>query len=135
MITTATALVGPTILFVDDEPKLCLIVSRILGEDGYNVVTAENGPDALAIASRVNPQIAVIDINMPIMDGITLLREMRQRGMEFPVVMLTAQGTIATAREAMELGAFDYMTKPFDLQLFKETLQDALTGRSGIKGS
>jgi DNA-binding NtrC family response regulator len=126
---------GATVLFVDDEPKLCLIVSRILGEEGYHVFTAENGLDALKIASRVNPEVVVLDINMPVMDGITILREMRKRGMECPVIMLTAQGTIETAREAMSLGAFDYMTKPFDLQLFKETLQDALTGRGDRMGA
>jgi two-component system response regulator AtoC len=99
------------------------------------VFTAENGLDALKIASRVNPEVVVLDINMPVMDGITILREMRKRGMECPVIMLTAQGTIETAREAMSLGAFDYMTKPFDLQLFKETLQDALTGHQDRMGA
>ena len=129
MTAKAHSAVEPTILFVDDEPKLCRIVSKILEEEGYNVVTAANGCEALEIASRVNPDVVVLDISMPVMDGIATLREMHTRGMECPIIMLTARGTIETAREAMTLGAFEYMTKPFNLQLFKKMLRDAMTGR------
>ncbi len=120
-----------TIVFADDEPKLCSIVSRILEEEGYHVVTAANGCDALEVVTRIHPEVVVLDINMPGMDGIALLRALRRQGLDCPVIMLTAQGTIETAREAMALGAYDYMTKPFDLRLFKETLQSALAGGDG----
>ena len=129
MIAQTPSSVKPTILFVDDEPKLCYIVSRILGEDGYNVVTVENGFDALEATSRVNPDIIVLDIIMPGMDGIALLREIRKRGMKCPVIMLTGEETIDTARESMTLGAFGYMTKPFNHHFFKKMLRDALAER------
>ena len=127
MITQTHSGSGPVVLFVDDEPKLCRIISKILAEDGYDVFTADSGGAALELAARVHPDVVVLDINMPIMNGVEVLREMRTRGLECPVIMLTAQGTLQTAREAMSLGAFDYMTKPFDLHLFKKALLDART--------
>jgi len=128
MTAMTTPDVRPTLLFVDDEPQLCHLVQKILGEDGYDVVTAGNGEDALQIADSFHPEIVVLDLNMPVLGGIDTLRELRARGFDCPVIMLTALGTAGTAREAMALGACEYLTKPFNLYLFKSMLVDALAG-------
>jgi DNA-binding response OmpR family regulator len=122
-----------TVMVVDDEPLVCQLFERILSEEGYRVVTAASGQQALALAEEAKPDLFLLDIVMPGLDGVATLRELRKRGDREPVIMLTAQGTLQTAREAMMLGAYDYITKPFNLDFLKsvlrEGLQDHPTGR------
>jgi DNA-binding NtrC family response regulator len=124
---------GPTIMVVDDESRVCRLFEKVLSEEGYRVVTASNGRDAMELAKETHPHIVLLDIVMPEMDGIATLRELRKHEKFSVVVMLTARGSIQTARDAMSLGAYDYITKPFDLEFLKSTLRNALAEHEQIK--
>ena len=115
-----------TVMVVDDEPRVCRLFDKILREEGYAVVTASSGRQALALAAEARPKLILLDIVMPGMDGVATLRELRRRGHRAAVIMLTAQGTLQTAREAMMLGAYDYITKPFNLEFLKSVLREGL---------
>lgn len=119
----------PTVMVVDDEARVCQLFEKILGEEGYQVITATSGERALALAGEVRPDVIVLDIVMPGMDGLATLRELRKRGQQSLVVMLTAKGTARTAREAMILGAYDYITKPFNLEFLKSVIREGLRDR------
>lgn len=118
-----------TVMVVDDEPRVCQLFEKILHEEGYHVITATSGRQALVLAPEAKPQLILLDIVMPDMDGVATLRELRRRGHRGAVVMLTAQGTLQTAREAMMLGAYDYITKPFNLEFLKSVLREGLKDR------
>ena len=122
---------GITVMVVDDEPQVCQLLEKILREEGYQVLVAQSGRDALALATGARPQIFLflLDIVMPDMDGMATLRELRRQGHQGEVVIITAQGTVQTARQAMLLGAFDYITKPFNLELLKSVVREALRDR------
>jgi DNA-binding NtrC family response regulator len=117
------------ILVVDDEPWACRLYERILRGEGYEVVTATSGRQALALAAEAPPALILLDVVMPDMDGVETLKELRERGHHGPVVMLTAYGTLRTAREAMLYGAYEYITKPFSLELLKSVLREGLQHR------
>jgi DNA-binding NtrC family response regulator len=120
----------PTVMVVDDEPRVCQLLERLLREEGYHVVTAQSGQRALTLAAEASSDVIVLDIVMPGLDGVATLRKLRSRGLSSAVIMLTAQGTVRTAREAMRLGAYDYITKPFDPEFLKSVLRGALRDRS-----
>ena len=112
-----------TILVVDDVPENCMIVERMLRHEGYLVETAGDGREALRILQKTGIDLAIVDINMPFMDGITLLKEIRSEDkLKFiPVIMLTALEDKSTTMECMRHGASGYVTKPFDRKiLFKQ---------------
>jgi EAL domain-containing protein (putative c-di-GMP-specific phosphodiesterase class I)/ActR/RegA family two-component response regulator len=101
-------------LVVDDDPDVLLVVSRTLREAGFEVATAADGRAALATFESGGFDAVVSDINMPALDGIQLLRALRERDLDIPVILLTGQPSVATAVRAVELGAFRYVQKPFD---------------------
>jgi len=103
-----------------------------LSEEGYRVITARNGEQAVDEASKSHPNLVLLDIVMPRKDGLATLRELKEKGERGPVIMLTGHGTIGTAREAMMLGAHGYITKPYDLELLKRALLEGLQ-ESGLK--
>jgi DNA-binding response OmpR family regulator len=115
-----------TVMVVDDEPGVGLLFEKILSEEGYRVVTETSGRRALALAAAAPPDIILLDIVMPDLDGIATLRELRRQGHQGTVILLTAHGTLKSAREAMALGAFDYITKPFRLDFLKGVLREGL---------
>ena len=120
-----------TVMVVDDEPRVCQLFQKVLGEDGYRVVTATSGQGALALAAEACPDAILLDIVMPGLDGVATLRELRKAGQRAPVIMLTVQGSLETAREAMILGAYDYVTKPFNLDFLRSVLREGLADRRG----
>lgn len=125
-----------TVMVVNDEPRVCRLMEEILTGEGYRVVSATNGPRALAVAAETRPDLILLEVVMPGLDGMGILRELRQRGHAGTVIMLTAQGTLQTAREAMTLGAYDYITKPFNLDFLKSVLREGLENRlPGWKGN
>jgi two-component system, NtrC family, response regulator AtoC len=110
-----------TVLIVDDEANMRWVLQRALEKAGYEPVSAANGHEALNAAARQRIDLALLDLKMPGMDGLAVLRELRQRQPDLPVILLTAHATVPTAVEAMRLGALDYLRKPFDVEevLFK----------------
>jgi len=101
------------ILVVDDEESFRHMLSVILVKEGYEVETSVNGEDGLQKASASPFDQILCDIRMPRMDGLEFLREIRKRGMEAPIIVMSAYGTMDIAIEAMKLGAYDYISKPF----------------------
>jgi two-component system NtrC family response regulator len=103
-----------TILIVDDERNYLLILRAVLEEEGYEVLTASNGQDALEIQKTADLDLILTDMKMPGMDGIQLLENIKAVDSDLPVIMMTAHGTIDKAVEAMQKGAYSYILKPFD---------------------
>jgi len=118
---------SPTkILVADDDESLRKVIEYNLEQEGYEVVTAADGKQALKLYREHDPDLVITDIKMPEMDGIELLKEIRRGDIERLVIVLTAFGTIDTAIEAMKLGAYDYITKPFNRDELKLVVRKAL---------
>ena len=115
-----------TILVVDDEPEICDLLQDFLTQEGYQVFTAKNGQEAISLGSQNRFDLALLDIKMPGMDGIEAFQELKNVKKDMEVIILTGHGTLGTAKEAMRLGAYDYLTKPFDLALVKSVIREAL---------
>ncbi len=111
------------ILVVDDETKMRRLLEMSLKNLGYDVVQAADGVDALAHIEDAPFDLIITDLKMPRLDGIGLLRRLRESGDAVPVILLTAYGTIESAVEAMKLGATDYIIRPFEM----ETVELAVT--------
>ncbi len=104
------------LLVVDDEPEIRRLVSEILEDEGYQVVTAENAGEARALKLSSNPQLILLDIWMPDTDGITLLKEwVNEDSLTCPVVMMSGHGSVESAVEATKLGAYDFLEKPLSM--------------------
>lgn len=100
------------ILVVDDDPEILSLLKRGLSYEGYAVETASNGAEALAKAREKEPDLVVLDVMMPEMDGVEVARRLRQAG-DVPILMLTAKGTVADRVAGLDGGADDYLVKPF----------------------
>ncbi|QAY67105.1 response regulator transcription factor [Paenibacillus protaetiae] len=101
------------ILIVDDDPNIRELVGLFLKREGFEVLEAHDGMDALKHLESVKPDLAVVDVMMPRMDGFTLCEELR-RAYDMPLLLLTAKGETAHKIKGFELGADDYVVKPFD---------------------
>ncbi len=117
------------VLIVDDEPNLRKILSAQLSRDGYDVMTAEDGEQGLAMLKEHHIDLVITDLKMPKVDGMTLLRKALEDEPELPIVLITAHGTIDTAVEALKSGAFDFVTKPFDKDEVRQIVGKALRTR------
>ncbi len=106
----------PSLLIVDDEPIKCEVLRDALEDAGYRVDLAGNPAEALSYLPRRNYDVIITDIRMPGMDGITFLRQLREQKANQAVMVMTAHGSVESAVEAMKLGAFDYMQKPFSAE-------------------
>jgi DNA-binding response OmpR family regulator len=103
------------ILLVEDERKVASFIARALRENTYAVDVAESGQKALELGSSVPYDAILLDVRLPDLSGIEVCRELRQRGIESPVLMLTARGLVEQRVEGLDAGADDYLTKPFVL--------------------
>ena len=118
---------APYILVVDDEPDIRELVSEILQDEGYQVATAENGEQARQALRERRPDLILLDIWMPDIDGISLLKEWAEAGgLPCPVIMMSGHGTVETAVEATRLGAYDFLEKPLSLAKLLLTVERAL---------
>ncbi len=117
------------VLIVDDEPNLRRILSAQLTRDGYEVLTADDGEQGLALLRENHIDLIITDLKMPRVDGMTLLKRAIEEEPELPVVVITAHGTIDTAVEALKIGAFDFVTKPFDKDELRQIVAKALKTR------
>ncbi len=117
------------ILVVDDEADIRSLVKEILSEEGYDVEVAANGAEARSLRQRQQPDLILLDIWMPDVDGITLLREWSATATDgCPVVMMSGHGTVETAVEATRLGAVDFVEKPLSLAKLLRTVERGLEG-------
>jgi len=118
----------PYILVVDDEPDIRNLVREILEDEGYEVAVAENGSEARESQRARRADLVLLDIWMPDVDGITLLKEWSKEegGLSIPVIMMSGHGTVETAVEATRLGAYDFIEKPLSLAKLLLTIEHAL---------
>ncbi len=118
---------APYLLVVDDEPDIRSLLKEILEDEGYEVTVAENGEAARRAHRARRPDLVLLDIWMPDVDGITLLKEWAENGdLPMPVIMMSGHGTVETAVEATRLGAYDYIEKPLSLAKLLLTIEHAL---------
>ncbi len=119
----------PSILIVDDEPSILQSLGGLLGDEGYEVLTASNGYEALKQIEVQAPDLVVLDIWMPGIDGIETLREIKKEHPFLPVVIITGHGNIETAVTAIKHGAFDMIEKPLSIEKLIVSINNALNFR------
>ena len=110
------------IVVCDDEELIRWSLTEHLRSEGYEVFEADNGVTCIEVVYRVNPAILLLDLRMPELDGLGVLRALREGGSELPVIVLTALGSIEPAIEATRLGASAYLSKPFHLDRVSEAV-------------
>ena len=115
------------ILAVDDEPSMLRLLEISLRQAGYQPLTARDGREALEVINAQQVDCVVTDLHMPRMDGLQLLKEVRKTDTELPVIIVTAQGEIGSAIDAMKNGASDYILRPFDLAELELAIKRALS--------
>ena len=109
-----TLAMSEKILIVDDEPSNRNILGQELTHEGYSVLAASDGREALRKIESSRPDLIILDYMMPDLSGLEVLKELRKRENDTPVVMITAYGTMERAVEAMKEGAYDFITRPFE---------------------
>src|SRR6266542_601807 len=104
----------PTVLIVDDEPDILILLRLALESEGYSTVEATDGAEALRVIRDRNPDVVLLDIMMPVMDGWGTLEHLQESGQHPPVIMVTARTAARHQDRGMELGAEDFVTKPYE---------------------
>jgi two-component system, OmpR family, response regulator MprA len=104
---------GASILVVDDDVAICRVLARALGAEGYVVDSASDGGAALVALERHVPDLVILDVGLPGLDGVAVARRTRSKGMAVPILMLTARDDIADRVAGLDAGADDYLVKPF----------------------
>ena len=118
------------ILAVDDEPNMLRLLKTILtSKTNYEVVTTNNPLEAAKLLQEESFDLLITDLKMPLMDGMDLIETVKKIDAALPIIMVTAYGTIETAEEAIQKGAYDYITKPFRQEAILITLKRALEWR------
>ena len=118
-----------TILVVDDEYNAREGLAALLDDEGYEVFTAENGEEGLERGCERNPDVILCDLKMPVMDGMAMFEQLKERGSNSSFIVMTAFGTVKTAVNAMQMGAEDYLTKPVDLDELQIVIERTLEKR------
>lgn len=119
----------PSILIVDDEPSILQSLSGLLADEGFEIKTASNGYEGLKIVEEGFPDLVLLDIWMPGIDGIETLKEIKKNYPTIPVIIITGHGTIETAVKATKLGAYDLIEKPLSIDKIIVTINNALNFR------
>jgi two-component system response regulator RegX3 len=122
----------PKVLLVDDEEPLRESLSFSLTKEGFDVLTASDGPSALALATAHGPDIVLLDVMLPGMDGIEVCRRLRETS-DLPILMLTAKDQVIDKIEGLETGADDYITKPFNTRELIARIRALIRRRASIK--
>jgi two-component system, OmpR family, KDP operon response regulator KdpE len=123
----------PMVLAVDDEAGILRLIKLELSTQGFHVVTAGNGEEALRAAEEHHPDIVLLDIVMPEMDGLELMRRLRERS-AIPIILLTAKGSDAEKVRGLESGADDYLAKPFSSDELSARVRAVLRRATGLSG-
>jgi two-component system response regulator AtoC len=111
------------ILIADDDGAIRNLLKDFLGGEGFDTVEARSGKEVLQAASTASPDLMLLDLRMPDWDGMEVMRRLKERDLGVPVILMTAYGTSSSAIQAIQLGAFDYITKPFELEDVLLTVQ------------
>lgn len=119
----------PSILIVDDEASILKALSDILSDEGFETITVSNGYEALKTIESESPDLVLLDIWMPGIDGIDTLKEIKKTFPTIPVIMITGHGTIETAVNATKIGAFDFIEKPLSIDKVIVGINNALNFR------
>ena len=122
----------PRILLIEDEPGLVLTLTDRLASEGYQVVSATDGPAGLERASQESWDVILLDVMLPGMSGFDVCRDLRHRGVTTPVIMLTARGQVVDKVLGLKLGADDYLTKPFDMMELLARIEVQLRRRTDV---
>lgn len=117
----------PRVLVVDDEPDAVELLQEFLTSKGYEVITAEDGEEALDKVKEERPHLILLDVRLPRLNGLEVLKRVREIDREVGVIMVTAVDEEETGRLALDLGAFDYITKPLDLKYLERSLWYKIT--------
>lgn len=121
------------IVAIDDEPQIGWLMSRILAEEGYQPLVADNGQDGLELIQRERPELVLLDLRLPGLSGIEILRRVREFDKEQMVIILSAFESFEAAVQALKLGAYDFLTKPINVEEMKVTLKNALHTRTLVR--
>jgi len=120
------------ILVIDDEPGIHKSLELLLTPD-FSIYTALSGTEGLRIASAISPDLILLDLVMPQMSGMEVLRKLKQTGNDTPIIIFTAHGSVNTAVQVIKLGAVDYIEKPFDAHRLKQTIGECLKRRESFQ--
>ncbi len=121
-----------TILIIDDEPSILATVSDVLGDEGYQTLTAPSGVEGLALFKKKKPDIVFLDIWLADHDGLEVLHALREHDPRAAVIMISGHGTVATAVKAIRMGAYDYLEKPLSYNQVVEAVEGALKRRKTL---
>mgnify|MGYP001236528617 CR=1 FL=1 len=121
---------GEKILIVDDQYGIRVLLQEVLSLDGYETLTAEDGKEALRLFDQYRPDLVILDMKMPGMNGLDILRAIRKRPSDVQVFMMTAYGELDMIKEATRLGVKQYFTKPFDIEQLRQSVRDWFAGAS-----
>ena len=123
---------GPlrTVLVIDDETAIAEALAEFFSLKGYRGLHAGGGLDGLAVAERERPDVILLDVRMPDLDGIGVLRTLQERRSDASVIVMSGQDDMTTAREAIALGAFDYVLKPFDFEYLERAVGAMVRART-----
>jgi two-component system response regulator MprA len=121
---------GDRVLVVDDDPPLRRMLERTLAGEGFEVTLAADGGAALVAAERSAPDVIVLDVAMPALDGLAVCRRLRSKGLATPILMLTARDAVPDRIAGLEAGADDYLVKPFAVQELIARLRALMRRRS-----
>ena len=119
----------PSILIVDDEPTILQSLSGLLTDEGFEIITADNGYEALKVIDAEAPDMVLLDIWMPGIDGIETLKEIKKNNANLPVIIITGHGNVETAVKATKLGAYDLIEKPLNIDKVIVAINNALNFR------
>jgi DNA-binding NtrC family response regulator len=118
--------ISKTVLIVEDDKTVLKILVRLLSCEGYITLEAESGAGAIEIAANFMPDLVILDLRLPDYNGIDVLSRLKKMNKDVQVVILTGYGTQDAARSAMEMGAFEFLTKPFGFDDFIHVVHKAL---------
>src|SRR6266852_9786925 len=121
------------VLLIDDEAEVQYSFRRIFDSPEIELITAASGEEGLKLIPKLQPDLVIMDVRMGGLNGLETLRRLRETQSKLPVIMMTAYGTTQTAIEAMKLGAYDYLLKPFDVPKLKQIVTAALKAARDMK--
>jgi DNA-binding response OmpR family regulator len=116
----------PKILIVEDDEMQLKILSVTLVEEGYDLFTTADGPQGISIYKNQQPDLVLLDIGLPSMSGIEVLREIKKINNKAKVIVVTGYGSVESAVAAIRFGAWDYVQKPFDVRMLLKKIESAL---------